>query len=207
MSLNSRERIYLSMNLLWLAPSFIMPLMVIHVLGPEANAYFFIAWSVANAVYAIGRGVSFSLLAEGSHDQRQLARDTVRSLKLNYLFVVPAVVLILILGDKLLGLFSPEYAENATRLLWLLAAAAIPFTLNSIYFGIRRVEKRMKSVVALTSFAAITTLGLTWGLLPHMGILGAGVAVLSSQCTTAMASLVLWRFQTGRERAQVPTGE
>lgn len=187
-------------TVLWLAPSFIMPLMVIHVLGPEANAYFFIAWSVANAIYAIGRGVSFSLLAEGSHDERQLGRDTRRSLKLNFVFVIPAVVLMLLLGDKVLALFSPAYAENATRLLWLLAVAAIPFTLNSIYFGTRRVEKRMKSVVALTSFAAISTLSLTWVLLPHMGILGAGVAVLSSQCVAAMASLLLWRYQTGRAR-------
>jgi O-antigen/teichoic acid export membrane protein len=50
----------------------------------------------------------------------------------------------------------------------------------------KRVEMRLKGVIALTAFVAIATLVLSYVLLPRMGIVGAGIAWLASQGIAAL---------------------
>ena len=187
--------------LLWFATTFILPLMVVNLIGAEANAYFYIAWAMANVLFSVPLSTSFSLFAEGSYDEEILGKNTKRSLVLTFAIVIPAMLLIILIGDKLLLLFAPAYAENATSLLRVLAISAVPLSLNQIYFGVKRVEMKMKSVIVLTAFIAIATLTLSWVLLPRMGILGVGVAWLSSQGTVALAIIVIW---ASRIRRQLP---
>ncbi len=184
--------------LLWFAPTFVLPLMVVNLLGAEANAYFYIAWAIANVLFAIPIATSFSLLAEGSHDEERLGRDTRRSLMFTFATVVPVALLIALVGDRVLLLFDPAYAENGTGLLRVLALSAVPLSLNHIYFGVKRVQMKMRGVVALSAFIAIATLALAWVLLPEMGILGAGIAWLSSQSVVALVIVILWVPRTGK---------
>ena len=187
--------------LLWFATTFILPLMVVNLIGAEANAYFYIAWAMATVLFAVPLSTSFSLFAEGSYDEEILGKNTRRSLVFTFAIVIPAMLLIILIGDKLLLLFNPAYAENATSLLRVLAISAIPLSLNQIYFGAKRVEMKMKSVIVLTAFIAVATLTLSSVLLPRMGILGVGVAWLSSQGTVALAIIVIW---ASRIRRQLP---
>ena len=159
-------------------PHFILPLMVINLLGAEQNAYFYIGYAIANILLTVPIAASFSLFAEGSCDEESLARNVARTLKLVLVILIPAIVIIFVLGDKILLLFGEAYSENATRLLWCLALSAFPASINSIYFSKKRVEKRMRSVVILNVIAAVAILGLSYFLLPTMGIVGAGVACL-----------------------------
>ncbi|MCK4723248.1 MAG: oligosaccharide flippase family protein, partial [Dehalococcoidia bacterium] len=126
--------------LLWFAPIFILPLMVVNLVGAEANAYFYIAWAIATVLFSVPLSTSFSLFAEGSYDEQTLGQNTRRSLVFTFAIVVPAILLIILIGDKLLLLFNPAYAENATSLLRVLAISALPVSLNNIYFGVKRVE-------------------------------------------------------------------
>jgi len=185
--------------LLWFAPTFILPLMVVNLLGAEANAYFYIAWALANVLFSVPLSISFSLFAEGSYDEDRLGRNTRRSLVFTFAIVVPVMLLIILIGDKILLLFASAYAENATNLLRVLAISAIPLSLNHIYFGVKRVEMKMKSVIFLNAFIAIATLALSSVLLPRMGIFGAGVAWLSSQGVVALV-IVLLRLPHIRKR-------
>ncbi|MGB2852963.1 MAG: MATE family efflux transporter, partial [Dehalococcoidia bacterium] len=180
---------------------FILPLMVVNLIGAEANAYFYIAWAIATVLFSVPLSTSFSLFAEGSYDEEILGKNTRRSLVFTFAIVIPAMLLIILIGDKLLLLFAPAYAENATSLLRVLAVSALPLSLNQIYFGAKRVEMKMKSVIVLTAFIAIATLALSSVLLPRMGILGVGVAWLSSQGTVALAIIVIW---ASRIRRQLP---
>jgi O-antigen/teichoic acid export membrane protein len=176
--------------LLWYTPTFILPMMVINLVGAEANAYFYIAWTIASILYNIPLGTSLSLFAEGSYEEERLGQDTKRSLSLTFALIIPASVLIFLIGDKLLLIFDAAYAENATQLLRILALSFIPSSLNAIYFGVKRVEMKMRSVIGLSAFIAVTTLVLSWILLSQMGILGVGVAWLSSQGVVALAIII-----------------
>lgn len=167
--------------LFWAIPSLVLPLMVINLLGAEPNAYFYIAWAVANILFMVPIATSLSLFAEGSHDEEKLGENFRKSLKLTFFLLIPAIIIIFFLGDKILLLFGRGYSENATKLLQILAISALPLSLNYIYFSVKRVEMKMKSVIALSAFIAVVTLALSILLLPRIGILGAGASYLMAQ--------------------------
>ena len=172
--------------ILMYAPWLVLPAMVANRLGSEANAYYYVAWGIASVLFYIPLSVSFSLFAEGSHDEGQLSRDTRRGLKIVFLLLIPAIVLLNLVGDRLLLLFGQAYSEQGTWLLRILTLSALPLSLNYVYFGVRRVEMKMKGVIGLTAFTAVATLGLSYFLLPRMGIEGAGVAWLASQSVASV---------------------
>jgi len=181
-------------DLLWMAPNYIVPIMVLNFLGAEESAYFYIAWTTGVFLSTIGISISASLFAEGSFDEAKLRENIRRSLKLVLLLLLPTIILIFLLGDKLLLLFGQVYSDRATHLLWFLALASLPMSLNWIYFGVERVRKKIKNIVLITGFMAMATLGLSYLLLPHLGILGGGIALLSSQgIATFMILLQLHR--------------
>jgi len=187
-------------SLLWFAPTFILPLMVVNILDAESNAYFYVAWSLASVLFAIPISASFSLFAEGSIDEKNLDRNAKKSLVFTLAIIIPAILVIVFLGDKILLLFTSAYSENGTSLLRILVLSCLPLSITNIYFGFKRAKMQMGSVIALNAFMAVSTLALSWALLPRMGIQGAGVAWLSSQCLTALAVILLWRLRRGKRQ-------
>jgi O-antigen/teichoic acid export membrane protein len=181
---------YLSV-LFWAAPGLVLPIMVVNLLGAELNAYFYIAWAIGGVLGVIPGAASTSLFAEGSSEQGRLGINIWRSLKMILLLLVPAVILVLAFADKLLLLFGIAYAQNATTLVRILAVSSLPLAINIVYLAIKRVEKKLKVMVSLTALVAVITLGLTYLLLPHMGINGAGIAWLISQTVIALVILVM----------------
>lgn len=186
---------YLS-AIFWGAPGVVLPIMIINILGSELNAYFYIAWALGGVLIMIPTAVSTSLFAEGSYDETNLMTNIKRSLKIVFVLLIPAVILVTIIADKLLMLFGGLYSDSATSLLRLLAAATLPLAVNIIYLGIKRVQKDLKSIVALTAFMAVLTLVLSYFLLPGLGINGAGIAWLIGQGITAV--VVITSFFLGR---------
>ena len=97
-------------------------------------------------------------------------------------------VVMFLAGDKLLLLFGDEYSQSATRLLWVLAVASFPMSVNHIYFTIKRVRMEMKGVVGLAALMTILALTLSYLLLPGMGIMAVGVGWLSAQGLVAVVA-------------------
>ncbi|HEY42266.1 MAG TPA: oligosaccharide flippase family protein [Dehalococcoidia bacterium] len=174
-------------GLLWSAPVMVLPILVVNLLGAELNAYFYIAWSVSSVLAMVPTAASTSLFTEGSHEEENLRPNIWRSLKMVFVILVPAVILVLVLADRLLLLFGSDYSENATTLLRILTASTLPLAVNLIYLGIIRVEKKLKTLICLSIFAAVVTLVLSYVLLPRMGINGAGIAWLASN-----GGITLW---------------
>jgi O-antigen/teichoic acid export membrane protein len=179
-------------DLLWQAPSYILPIMVVNLQSAEQNAYFYIAWTFGMILRAIPTSTSLSLFAEGSYNQEQLVANVNRSIKITLVLLLPAIAIILLLGDKLLLLFGPEYSKNGTKLLWLMAIAGFPVSVNFIYISIKRVEKKLKGVLLLTAFTAVVTLVLSYVLLPKSGLPGVGIAWLVAQGTAAVVICASW---------------
>ena len=179
-------------SLLALASSSVLPLMVVNVLGAEQNAYFYIAWMIGIIIATIPTAITTSLFAEGSYDERMLGNQVRRSLKFIFLLLFPVIVLTLLLGAKLLFLFGSAYSQNATTLLWLVTITALPLSINSLYYTVKRVQKKMKSVVILNGFIAAVTLGLSYFLLSQMGVLATGIAWLSANGIVALLIAAGW---------------
>ena len=109
--------------------------------------------------------ISFSLFAEGSHEEEKLGQNLRRSLKFILLILVPLMIVFLVAGDKILLAFGGAYSREATGLLCLLVLASIPLSLNFLYFGKKRVERNMKPVILLVGLIALGTIGLSYILL------------------------------------------
>jgi O-antigen/teichoic acid export membrane protein len=180
---------YLS-NLLASAPGYLLPLMVVNLLGSEQNAYFYVAWMMAGLLFAMPWAASSSLLAEGSHFEDRLREDIVKSLKSTFLLLVPAAILLATAGKWLLLAFGHGYSLNALSLLWVLCLSSLPFGVNYIYTGILRVTGRITELIIIWGFLAIGVLVVSYFLLPLTGIIGIGYAWLGAQLIVAIYILV-----------------
>lgn len=176
----------------WTAPNFVLPIMIVNLLDAELTAYFYIAWATGGILTMIPSAISTSLFAEGSYEEEKLGLNIQRSLKMVFLILTPAVILIAVFADKLLLLFGSSYSENAATLLRILSISSLPLAINIIYLAIKRVEKKLKMIIGLTAFIAVATIGLTYFLLPHMGINGSGIAWLISQGVVALVIVASW---------------
>jgi O-antigen/teichoic acid export membrane protein len=125
---------YVSVGL-WTLPTWLLPLIVLNLLGQEANGFFFISWAIASLLFSIPTRTSQSLFSEGSNREQLLARDTKRSFWLVITLLTPGVAFVLLLADKLLLIFGREYSAEGTQLLRLVAISAIPVAINSIYLA------------------------------------------------------------------------
>jgi len=127
-------------NIFATLPNFILPLLVVNVLGAEMNAYFYVAWAIAFMLSAIPLAVSRSLLAEGSHSPDRLRMDVIRSLKFIFVLLVPAIVFVFVFGRYVLMLFGAEYAENSFGVMVVLCVASLPYVVNAVYTAVKRVQ-------------------------------------------------------------------
>jgi len=173
-------------NLLASSPTLILPLMVVNLLGAEQNAYFYIAWAIAGLLFAIPGAVSQSLFAEGSHFEDKLRENVTKSLKFTFLLLVPAVIIFILVGKWLLLAFGQSYSLNALKLLWILSLSSLPRSINYIYTSILRVKSRLKELMAIWGFMAISVLLASYLIMPATGIIGIGYAWLGAQAVVAI---------------------
>ncbi len=161
-------------NLISALRALLLPVMVVNVLGAEANAYFYIAWMIANLLFTIPSAVSHSLFAEGSHSDDVLRRDFIRSLKFTFLLLTLAVIVLVVVGKWLLLAFGQSYSLNALRLLWVLSFSSPLLAISQIYSAILRVRSRLKELIAIQAFTSTVALVASYLLMPTMGIVVVG---------------------------------
>lgn len=108
-----------------LIPVLVLPLMVLNALGPEAAGYYFIAYQIANLLYAIAYAVAQSLLAEGSHDGVQLVPLLRRSATVLGWAIVPPAIVVALAGRSILLVFGEDYSRHGASALVVLSLAAV----------------------------------------------------------------------------------
>lgn len=165
----------------------VLPLLVVAVLGRDANAYFYIAFVIAGAVRAAAQAMSTSLIVEGAHDESHLAALARTSVVRYARYAVPGVAALVVAAPRLLRPFGGAYVDRGTTLLRLLLVATLPQAAIALYLGVERVRARVgrvlaveAAVVVLVTVAAVA--GMHWD-----GLTGVGVAWLVAQSAVAAA--------------------
>ena len=187
-------------SILAATPSFIPPIMIVNRLSGEQNAYFYIAWTIASILFSIPFAASQSLFAEGSHSEDKLRINANKAFKFALVLLVPAIILLVVLGKWLLLLFGASYSSNALTLLWILGSSSIFVGINSIYYTILLVRHRIKELLVLRGLIAIAVLATSVLIMPAMGIVGIGYAWLGAQAlvTIYVALSIRWRYRVKR---------
>jgi O-antigen/teichoic acid export membrane protein len=189
-------------SLLGRAPILILPLMVLNLLGTESNAYFYIAWMISSLLFTIPGSVSRSLFAEGSHSEEKIKEDVAKSIKFTFLLLVPTAIVLIAAAKWILLLFGPGYSTNALLLLWLLILASLPRGINNVYIGLLRVQDRLKELLVIRGFIAISVLVPSFFLMTVYGMIAIGYVwlgvhtVVSIVLIFRLSSRVMWFSRT-----------
>jgi O-antigen/teichoic acid export membrane protein len=180
-------------------PPFVLPLIVVALVSPQANAYFYLTWSLGSIFLIISPAIAMSLFAEGSNAQ-DLVSDTRKSIVFITALLVPVIIGVWVLSHPVLEVFGPEYARQGTTLLRILAVSAIPDAATNIYVSIERVRGRLGRVAALNLGMAAIAVALTAAMVRHDGVSGPGYAWLIAQS----AGTVLVLYPVARAVVRLP---
>lgn len=167
-------------SLLYALPAGLLPLLVLHRLSADGAAHFYIAWMVASFLFVVPAASATSLFVEGSHPDTSLAGDTVRSLRFTLLLLLPGILVLLLAGPFLLGLFGPDYIEGGS-LLRVLALAVPLVALNATFGSYLRVANRVRELIVLSGVLGAGTVILSYLLMDGFGLLAPGIAFLGLQ--------------------------
>ena len=174
-------------------PVSVMPVLIVNTVGAQGSAYFYVAYSVAALLSAIPTAVSTSLFVEGSHDM-PMRENVIKSLKFVLLLLIPALLFILVFGDKLLLLFSKEYSEQAFGLLRLLAISSVFTIVPSIYITIKRIQKDVRMITYVSFAISMLIVALGYVSLITVGLLGLGyVWIAANAVVSAVAGWLIVR--------------
>ncbi len=174
-------------------PGFVLPIIVLSVLGSEQNAYFYIAWWVMFFITMIARMTSMSLLAEGSYEPEKLREKVFEGSKFVLILTSVAMVLMFVFGDYVLTIFGKTYAENSFSILRVLLVGVIPYAVNVMYASAMMVRKRVMRVVVIYGCTALITIVFGYISIGWFGVLGIGYAWFIGN-TCAMIGIFLFYF-------------
>ncbi|MFD9002907.1 lipopolysaccharide biosynthesis protein [Streptomyces sp. NPDC059582] len=167
-------------SLFSLAVVYLVPVIIASQVSSEDNAYFYITTTIGGTVNLLAINMGASLTVEGSHDPARLAANTRAALKRMARIMLPVCGVLFVGAPWILGVFGSGYADAATPLLRWFAVGAVLRVVMETYFAVLRAQSRTGGLAWLQGLLCVLVLGLTLLLLPRMGLVGAGVAEISS---------------------------
>lgn len=181
-------------NLLNIAPTLVLPLVIINHLGSASAGYYYLAFMVANLLYTVAYAVAQSLFAEGSYAERGLRELLKKSSVILTAIVVPSTLILYFGAHLLLTLYGHDYGTNAVAIMQVLALAAPAVTLYTLTSVLLRITKQAVALIAMNVlyFVAVCGLALPWS---HHGLVGIGYAWLTGNVLSGVAGLVLLMYR------------
>jgi O-antigen/teichoic acid export membrane protein len=181
----------------------IPPVLVLHISGATANAYFAVPWLIVITLQTLVWNIMMSFIAGVGRDAAGLASHLRRTAGLVAGVAGAGTLGLLALGPLLLTVQGHAFAVGGGGLLRV-AALSFPFTAVVIFYsGFAMLENRLWRAVLVQGFSAAIFLVGSVLLLPRVGLAGVGWAYLIGQ---AIAALVLLPELLARFRAAVATG-
>jgi O-antigen/teichoic acid export membrane protein len=173
----------------------LLPLLVTSETSATDNAHFYLPWIVAYSLHLITNNLGTSLTVEGATDQAQLRSYSRRTLLQMGRLLLPLVALVVLAAPLILRVFGETYAAEGTTLLRVLTLTIVPYAIIVITMSAARVQGQTSIIAWMRGVACVLVIGLSWVLLPIVGINGVGFAWLFGHSVVAIA-VVLTRFHS-----------
>ena len=197
-------------TVLALAPTAVLPVLIVALLGSGANAYFFIPYMMVSSFNMLFFAASTSLVAEGA-----LAEDKVRALaeKIARRFaaiLLGGMVVMVAAAPLILSPFGADYVRESTSVLRLLACGSGFYAVLVLYVAIARLQGRSARILAVEAAKLPLLLGGVIVLSGPLGIDGVALAWLAAVAAVALAVapslLRFFRSPPGRAAPIRPVG-
>lgn len=184
-----------ALNLSEFVPGLVLPVLVLHALGAEENARFYLAWTVATVAFLASKAVAQSAFAAmvRQGDERG---SVLKAIGLSAVLLGPAAFILYFGADLVLGLFGTHYVV-AAPLLRILALSIPAVALANVYLSYLKArddgwELTLLPLASLGLLGVLLPLALAWG-----GIEGVGLAWLTVQLAIGLyaGARLLARFR------------
>ncbi len=152
------------LNLVLAAPTLILPILVTIMLSAQANAWFYVAWMLANFVFVVPGALTMVLHAVNSAQQATLKNRARATLSLAFTISILSIGLLLFGAKQMLGFFGSSYATEATWALQILAMGAFPLIIKNHYISICRIQDRITpALLAMAPGGLLELAGAAYG--------------------------------------------
>lgn len=157
-----------------LAPSLILPIIILNLLGKEDAATYYIDYSIASTLFIIPSAFSTSLFIEGSIG-KNIEKILLQSIIGVSLLLSPMVLILILYSDSLLALINLKYIDGAP-LLKVFALSSFFVAICQLYYSIKQIEGDIKDMMYISALIFISSVGLSCLFITQFGILGIGYA-------------------------------
>jgi O-antigen/teichoic acid export membrane protein len=141
------------------APVLVLPIVVAELLGAAANAYWYVAWMTALAVFTIPVQSARVLFAGVAADPEHAARVVRRSSAFTLVLGLAGAALLALVAGQLFQLLGDDYAREATTPARILLAGVVPVVFVQAYVGLSRGLGRLReALLAVGAFGAAAAL-------------------------------------------------
>jgi len=176
------------------APNYLMPTIVLTMLGKEEAAYFYIAFAIGTLILFVPNAINTSFFVEGSHGLKDMKRTLKKAIVFSYVYLAVVTVFVWPLGGYVLKLFRPEYV-NGFGLLKLMVIGGFFVVPVNFFITILNIQKRVKEVVMINVLKAVLFLGLSYILIPRFGIEGVGWGWIGAYILTLFIVLFVSNYR------------
>ena len=129
------------------APRFGLPILITSIAGAEQTAYFYIDMSIASFLFLLPEAIVASFYAESSANEKELSKNTLKTLKAFALILIPSTLFFILFGEYILLFFGKDYSSEGLLLLKILTLSTFPVALNSLFANIFKVKFNMRIVI------------------------------------------------------------
>ncbi len=167
---------FLAMMLVSSAMPLLLPLIVVHRLGPAENAYFNLAWTMCSASGLLRGGLVSAFIVEASvpgADRRALLR---RAAPVYGGVAALTAVGLGVGGPLVLALTGGEYLRQAWPLMVVMAGASLLECLVTGYYTLAQLVRRLRPMVLAQLLVTVVTVAGSYLLVPEFGITAVGMA-------------------------------
>jgi O-antigen/teichoic acid export membrane protein len=189
-------------TLFYVASTTLLPVIIAQSAGSAAAAYFYLAWIIGSTLQLVTANMANVLTVEATIDQARLDAYCLEVVRHLAMVLIPIVMVLILIAPYLLQVFGRSYATQSAALLRLLVFSSLPGIFTAVYIAAARVRRRVRDVAVVQATLTTLVLGLSYLLLPTIGITGVGLAWLISQSLLAavVATLTVMRW------ARTPAG-
>jgi O-antigen/teichoic acid export membrane protein len=193
-------------SLLTTGAALALPLIVAARLGLSATAHFTVPWLIITAVNVMLYNVSMSFVVEAQYDRDNYAHLLRRAIAFGGALTAAACIVLVFGASRILAILGPQYAQEGTALMRLLALS-LPFVgLNMLYGVFVWIETRLWWLLSLQAINVAILLGAALALVGGQGITGVGIAYLIAQAVLGLGSVppIVQRMRQLRSPAGIP---
>lgn len=173
----------------------LLPILITNRINANISGYFYIDTMIINALYVIPSAISQVLFAEGSSKEQSLAGIYKKALKFIYIFMVPAIILLILCGRYILEIFGESFATYGYGPLVLFSLAGIPVAAKLLTNAIFNIERKVILVIITDIITVSIVMSISYILLPK-GLVWVGVAWVIGESIGALVALALLLFKS-----------